>query len=402
MLSSVDYLSKLYQGLFHHARAFASFKEKEELDVIWQDLRTELSSNDVILDPMSGYGGCMRYFGNKGYQTFNIEINPPSYFWQYLINPEHFELIQSAIHIWQQQIQTLRKSNSLYVVSDELFTQDSANVICRLYQWMLRNVPNQEVVLSVLLPFVSRFAAYQHNDHNITSVTEGGFVMLSGWKADFKKYLQLVEQFLVEEYSRYKETHHRNILSDWMSVTLDKPFKFFVTSPPYPNYRDYAKIFGIENHVLRSILEMDAYDYTNMIGSNVVKKKEYGIIESDVANRFLDKLSAKSLKLKAKSRNDIKVYYLPYFKLYFYNMQEAYRKLAKCLTQEAKGYVVVNDNITRDIPIPVGEFICEIFEKLGFNAEDLETTQVRHWGNINHNAKRINALHVHHIIKVWR
>ena len=63
---------------------------------------------------------------------------------------------------------------------------------------------------------------------------------------------------------------------------------------------------------------------------------------------------------------------------------------------------MICDNITRDIPIPVGEFICEIFEKLGFHAEDLETTQVRHWGNINHNAKRINALHVHHIIKVWR
>lgn len=398
---STTYLSRTYYGLFKNSRAFASFKEKEELDLIWDDMQKYLTSTDAVLDPMSGYGGCMRYFGRKGLKTINIEINPPSYYWQYLINPIHFELIHNAIQIWRKKIKYLKITSEAFVVCDKLVSDESANVIKQLYQWMLRQVKDQDVVISVLLPFVSRFATYQHDDHNLTSVTAGGFALLSGWEKDFKDYLQLVETLLNEEYVQQKEHNHQQILSDWMSVSLKESFKFFVTSPPYPNYRDYAKIFSIENYVLGQILHKD-YDYKNMIGSNVVKNKSFGEIDSVVANRFFEKLYEKSLKLKAKSRNDIKVYYLPYFKLYFYNIQEAYRKLANSLTKDAVGYIVANDNITRDIPIPVGEFICEVFQNLGFHAEDIETSQVHHMGNINHNAKRINALHVHHIIKVWR
>lgn len=398
---STTYLSRIYYGLFNNSRTFASFKEKDELDLIWNDIQKYLTPNDVILDPMSGYGGCMRYFGKKGFKTLNIEINPPSYYWQYLINPIHFEQIHNAIQIWSKKFRYLKIASEAIVVCDKLFSDESVNVVKQLYQWMIKYVNNQDVVISMLLPFVSRFATYQHDDHNLTSVTAGGIALLTGWERDFKDYLQLVEAFLNVEYARQNEHNHQQVLSDWMLVNLKESYKFFVTSPPYPNYRDYAKIFSVENYVLGTILQKD-YDYKNMIGSNVVKNKSFGEIRSVVANRFFEKLYEKSLKLKAKSRNDIKVYYLPYFKLYFYNLQEAYRKLANSLTQDAIGYIVANDNITRDIPIPVGEFIREVFQNLGFNAEDIETSQVHHMGNINHNAKRINALHVHHIIKVWR
>ena len=195
---STTYLSRIYYGLFNNSRAFASFREKDELDLIWNDIQKYLTPNDVILDPMSGYGGCMRYFGKKGFKTLNIEINPPSYYWQYLINPIHFEQIHIAIQIWCKKFSYLKIASEAIVVCDKLFSDESVSVVKQLYQWMFKHVKNQDVVISVLLPFVSRFAAYQHDDHNLTSVTAGGIALLTGWEKDFKDYLQLVEAFLNE------------------------------------------------------------------------------------------------------------------------------------------------------------------------------------------------------------
>lgn len=139
-----------------------------------------------------------------------------------------------------------------------------------------------------------------------------------------------------------------------------------------------------------------------MIGSNNVSGKSYGEIYSLSANKFLSELLEKSKKLQKKSKRDIEVYYHPYFCQYFYNIQEAYRKLDSMLSPKVMGYIVVNDNITRDISIPVGASICDIFSSLGYNTEDFNTSQISHYGNIGKAAKRINSHHTRHILKVWK
>lgn len=51
-------------------------------------------------------------------------------------------------------------------------------------------------------------------------------------------------------------------------VSLAEKYHYFVTSPPYPNYRDYSKLFKIENYVLDSIIVGESTDFNMMIGSN--------------------------------------------------------------------------------------------------------------------------------------
>lgn len=396
-------ISHIYSGLIKNDRAFASFK-KEELDAIYSDLKQHSNISDTIFDPMSGYGGTMSFFGQKGYKTVNVEINPPEYYWQLLVNPKNTKINIAII----DKIQTEKISlhfKEHFSITDNLFSEEAIKNIKTLYEKILEISDNQKLTIALLLPFVSRFANYQKSKTNITHFKSGGFCSYINWDNDFEEYLTEMKAKLSFKLKDYKQVVHENILSDLMLLETDKKFSVFVTSPPYPNYRDYSKLFKIENWVLDNIIFNNPTDFKMMIGSNNVSgKNSDGKIESENAGKFFAELEAKSKsdKLKPKSRSDIRTYYLPYFKQYFYNIQEAYKKLNSLLTEDAVGYIVINDNITRDIIVPVGASICDIFNNLGYKSKDIDTSQISHYGNIGKSAKRINSTHTRHIIKVWK
>lgn len=402
-MPEIENISHVYKGLMARSRAFASFKEKGELDVILADITQYISVGECILDPMSGYGGGMRFWGKNGFKTMNIELNPPAYYWQLLKNPSNTNTIQLYINNLLNQIDELPKIEETISISESFFTETSIDFISKLYN-TIYNIANndKELSIAIFLPFVSRFAHYQRSSTNITHFKEGGLCSYVNWKLDFVKYLESLSCLLKEEIKQYTELIHTNILSDIMNVSLDNKYSYFVTSPPYPNYRDYSKLFRIENWVLDNIINKNQYDFQRMIGSNNVSGKSYGEIEYPIANTFLLELLDKAKKMPKKSKSDILIYYHPYFCQYFYNIQEAYKKIDTLLTEKAMGYIVVNDNITRDIPIPVGASICDIFASMGYQTEEIDTSHVSHYGNIGKAAKRINSHHIRHILKVWK
>ncbi|MDR1973541.1 MAG: hypothetical protein LBQ31_02585 [Bacteroidales bacterium] len=404
-MGNINNISHVYRGLLERSRAFASFKE-EELNIIYSDISQYLSTNDIIFDPMSGCGGGMVYFGRKGYRTINIELNPPSYYWQILINPKNTQAIIEIINELRKTKNTFPNIKEAFSLSDNLFSEVAIKHIKALFELILDNSKdNKSLATALLLPFVSRFANYVKSPTNITHFKQGGLCSYSGWKQDFDSYLEFLSNRLSNDLISYKQKEHFNMMADILQVKLSKKYRFFVTSPPYPNYRDYSKLFKIENFVLDNIILKNKTDFEMMIGSNNVSGKTFGEIHSEKANKFVSELLIKADKLKAKNKkscSDIKTYYYPYFAQYFYNIQEAYIKLDSMLTDNAIGYIVVNDNITRDIIVPVGASICDIFNNMGYDTVDLDTAQISHYGNIGRAATRMNSKHTRHIIKVWK
>jgi hypothetical protein len=393
-------ISHVYRGLLLRNRAFASFKDDEK-ELIFNDIKNYINPNEWILDPMSGYGGGMLYFGTKGYNTYNIEINPPAYYWQILTNPQNNERLQLSIRKLILQKKKLPKLEQEFSISDSLFTVETVSHVSRLFDFINNILKDRELSISILLPFVSRFANYQRSSSNITHFIEGGFCSFAGWENDFEEYLQGICQLLSN--IEVNETRHINSLGNIFDITVpDQKFDFFITSPPYPNYRDYSKLFKIENWILDNVLLPQKSDFKQMIGSNIVSGKKYGDIESHSAKEFLQELLEKSKKQTKKAKYDIEVYYYPYFSLYFYDIQEAYKRVNTMLSDRAMGYIVVNDNITRDIAVPVGKSICDIFSSIGFKTENYKESQISHFGNIGRSAKRINSRHTRHILKVWK
>lgn len=403
-INDLQDISHVYKGLILRSRAFASFKQ-DELEIIYADICKYITKGDEVFDPMSGYGGGMLFFGKEGFKTTNVELNPPSYFWQLLINPKNTNNIIDAINKLQSETVKLPKLKASFSLIDDLFSVEAISHIKSLYK-LIHKCTNQNESLSIalLLPFVSRFANYIKSSTNITHFKQGGLCTYTGWEQDFKVYLAAISERISADFKSYKQIEHTNILSDFMKVNMANKYSFFVTSPPYPNYRDYSKLFKIENWVLDNIIFNKPTNFNMMIGSNNVSGKPYGRINSDKANEFLFTLFEKSNshKLKPKSRSDIKSYYLPYFSQYFYNIQEAYTKLDSILKEKAMGYIVVNDNITRDIIVPVGASICDIFDSMGYKTEYFNISQINHYGNIGKDAKRINSLHTRNILKVWK
>ena len=397
-------VSHVYKGLLERNRAFASFKE-EELNIIYSDLSQYLTNNDTVLDPMSGYGGSMVFFGGKGYKTTNIELNPPAFFWQILINPQNTQAIIKIVKKMQAKIAELPKIKEAFSVTDNLFSDVAINLVRDLYEFVYDNAKNKTLSIALLLPFVSRFANYVKSPTNITHFKQGGLCSYLGWEQDFTLYMEVLSNRLSRDFVSYKQTNHNNILADIFQVKLSEKYKFFVTSPPYPNYRDYSKLFKIENYVLDNVILNNKTNFEMMIGSNNVSGKLFDTIHSEKANIFLTELLEKAEKLKAKNKkscSDIKTYYYPYFAQYFYNIQEAYIKLDTMLQSNAIGYIVVNDNITRDIIVPVGASICDIFNNMGYETQNLDISQISHYGNIGRSATRMNSKHTRHILKVWK
>jgi hypothetical protein len=401
---SLENISHIYRNLINSNRAYASFRD-DELEIIKTDIISEIKSKDWILDPMSGYGGLMRYSAIQGYKTCNIEINPPAYFWQLLTNPRNKNKLEKIINNVIKEIRKLPKLKNSFSINDSLFTKEIYEHIIKLYNFIFNAQPKrtneiEKLIIAILLPFSSRFANYIKSDTNITHFKEGGFCSYKNWEEDFKSYLSLIFEKVLN--TKYEEKEHENILGDIFKIkSLKRKFKFFVTSPPYPNYRDYSKIFKIENRILSDVFNYKD-DFNNLIGSNVVKNKSKSKTISKSANRFLDELLQKSKTLNKKAKNDINAYYHPYFSIYFTQIQEAFIKVNQFLTNKATGYIVVSDNITRDIIIPVGEVIKEIFKYLGYETKTIDLAQISHYGNIGRSAKRLNSKHTRHIIKVWK
>ena len=403
---SLENISHIYKGLLTRNRAYASFR-KDELQLISEDIRgyiqNQSKENRVILDPMSGYGGSMVHFGCLGYKTHNIELNPPSYYWQLLIHPQNKGVFLNLIFDIQASLNRLPQIREKFSSAGDVFSVESIKLLKKIYQYIYQYTNDEELTIAFLLPFVSRFANYRRENHqqrtNITHFVIGGFCSFEGWQVDFKNYLSSVSSLL----------NSLEFLADDHTIELNNinnieegSFSFFVTSPPYPNYRDYSKIFIIENWFLEHVLKKNVTNFSNMIGSSTVKKKVIGEIKSRSAQEFLNQLLEKAQKLPLKQRHDIERYYHKYFSIYFYSIQEAYENINKVLGQDALGYIVVNDNITRDILIPVAKSVRDNFEMMDFNVETIEESQISHYGNIAPSAKRINSRHTRHILKIWK
>lgn len=182
-----------------------------------------------------------------------------------------------------------------------------------------------------------------------------------------------------------------------------------ITSPPYPNREDYSKMFAPELELLGALSREGLIgDYTStkaLIGSVHVSRPAAHSrrqLVSSSAQRFLETLPRHIEG--AKGHYDYTVYYEPYYRTYFEDIERAYTNVAASVAGGFAGYIIVTNNTARGLVIPVAEAICEIWRELGFRSHIVDewTEEKFHVGAINPRARGIRAKHVEYIIKVER
>jgi hypothetical protein len=406
----VDMLREPYRALFVTGRTYAAFDKENILPLI-----ENLKRHKIIADPMAGFGSLMNYCSEKGISTFNIEYNPPTYLWGVLNNPNNSQdllILVNALLAFKWKYPKVKKRA---IASPIWFPSISYDIILNLYEHILNSarmcidVENaEEKALSILIPFVGRLGCYVPGNI-VAYVKEGGICLYDNIIEDFGRYLITLKIHLETVIQESVNKEHQYIFGDLRNIRIAKKISAFITSPPYPNSRDYYNMFRPENECIL-FLKSKGFVQGLTVNEQLIscvsvskylnKDMDNNLIISDSARGFIDYI--KNYKATKRAVYDNKIYYLPYFITYFRHIEQAYTNFAKYLTKNCDGYIIVTNNTARNKVVPVAESIVELFTSLGFNAniDEKYTRELSHVGDINPKVKGFKARHMEYTVHV--
>jgi hypothetical protein len=406
-LSRITLIREIYRALINTGRSYAAFTQKE------RELVDRLKSKGEIFDPMSGYGLLMRYCSTAGIKSFGVEYNLPQYLWQLLCHPSYSEHFLQAIKIIRSRRARWPRTVLKAVVSDEFFPEASLRILERLLRLTKQAIEEcfgedlniDRLALALLLPFAGRLSCSVPGDIS-THTKVGGMCIFSDWEKDYEAYLRAAQTRLEHITLTAKTRNHKLMYGDARIYKFPKRrFRAMITSPPYPNHRDFTSMFAPE-HALLHELGLDGNNAPrqfseHIIGSNFVSNRPKIVPESKAALHFLNDIT--KLERNKTATYDDEVYYIPYFENYFIDLEKAYKNVSSaCANADFEGYIVVVNNTHRNLVIPVSEVILEIWTSLGFNATVSASNELFHIGTKNPRARGLRAKHMEYIIKVWR
>ena len=408
----------IYRALLNTGRTYAAFEDGQIAPLI-----DRLRDRGEILDPMSGYGSLMRYcaYSTHPLRSYCMEANEPAHFWQLLMHPRHSKAwIELADRILACK-SAWPRSGMAATTSDDWFPPESQRILLKLWEVCLRETgkcpfrrgPSCEyLAIAFLLPFCGRLAAMVQGSV-VTHVKRGGICVYRGWKVDFEKYVRRLRANLAKQVQLSKRTTHTIVLGDCLDAKLPlKRFSAMITSPPYPNSRDYSSMFLPELDFIRLLKDRGFLgtlpSQARLIGSPIVSpsegcpKRTVNDVMSGSAREFLHGLEKH--KGTKNTVYDIEVYYLPYFSNYFVAIEQAYCHLSSALSDDFEGYIIVVNNTARKTVVPVAAAIVETWKRLGFSAsiEDEFSRELSHVGGLNPRVKGLSARHMEYTVKVWR
>jgi hypothetical protein len=163
-------------------------------------------------------------------------------------------------------------------------------------------------------------------------------------------------------------------------------------------------MFGPENAFLTWLggslnISLDSVPH-GIIGSNFVAGKDIAEPVAPAARTFL--AAAQSLRRHSRARYDDDIYYLPYFRAYFTDLESAFRNVASALALRCRGYIIVVDNTHRGIVIPVAAAVIDTWRALGFQADVERSEETFHIGTKNPRARGLRAKHTQYVIRISR
>jgi hypothetical protein len=413
-LNSATLIRDIYRALLNTGRTYAAFTRKHMC------LLDRLRGHRVILDPMSGYGSLMKYCSESDFPvaSYGIEGNPPAFYWQYLTHPENLERFEELSRNMLRARKQWPRSSRRFAVSDEWFPDESFRMLDRLLTLARDNAEplfsaeRENAALALLLPFVGRLSS-SIACNVVTHVKQGGICVYEEWQDDFSAYIQKLREVLGLHARVCKNRHHTIHLGDARKVRIKgRQFSAMITSPPYPNGRDYFKMFAPENAFIewtrQRCASQDFAPVERLIGSSDVSEDNCSAkyqpedIKSDSARSFVDFIAR--YKGSKRAISDNASYYTPYFCNYFGSLERAYENIANYLSPKFEGYIIVSNNTARKRVVPVAAFITDTWQRLGFTVTtEAELTEERsHVGGINPRVKGLSARHTEYTVKICR
>lgn len=367
-INRLTMIRNIYRSLLNSGRTYAAFDKKSVIPLI-----KKLQDRKVILDPMAGYGSLMSFCSEMGISTYNIEYNPPSYLWIILTNPIYSDRIIKIIE--ELQNSHLPEIGIRTVVSEDWFPEQSYKIIEKLYDIIYDVTARyfetndiEKISLALLIPFSGRFSSCVPGNI-VTHVKPGGICIYENWEEDYLKYLSVLRDKIVKIKENFVSSNHSVLFADARNVSLEMEFSAMITSPPYPNSRDYYRMFAPENECIQYLRTKNIInDYQiiePLIGNvSVSLSNSKGIdnsknLISKSAKQFIKQIA--DFEGNKRAKYDNKIYYIPYFSNYFFGIEEIIKNISKMTSKNFEGYFIVVNNTARNFIIPVAKS-CRVAE----------------------------------------
>lgn len=356
----------------------------------------ELDEDSIVLDPFCGTGTTLVEAKKRSIRSYGIEASPMGFFASRVKTDWDIDIE----NLLSSSREVVKKAKKAYLSSNELleFTPEQKQITltnsispvplhkCLLLLRETEKVEEPKVrnLLQLALAHVAVFSA-----SNLKFGPEVG--VRSKKKEDagvFEDFEQKVEQIAKDlvEFKSQARIPATVLLSDARNLNGSFPegiFDAVITSPPYPNEKDYTRTTRLESVLLgfmKNRKDLRSYK-ENLLRSNtrnvyITDREDRLILPGSKIDRIAQEIERRRIALRKTS--GFEKLYPRVTRLYFGGMKQHLLSLQRYLRPGAKLAYVVGDQASYlQVMIRTGELLAEIAEEIGYRVRELELFRTR-------------------------
>lgn len=355
-----------------------------------------IQANQVVLDPFAGTGTTLVECKKNGIRSYGCETNPIAHFASTIKtdwNISGKELLAHATRIAQITEKNIQKNKTPKSLSEEQAKLLIANSISDL--------PLKKAL--VLLEIIDRNKSLFHKYERLAfakqlvySYSNLKFGPEVGVSRKKKEDVDVVNLWLADIAKMAKDLELVKGLTPTDSVSLNCDARFIsntlqpnsidyvITSPPYPNEKDYTRTTRLENVILGYIHNTEELKgmKKNLLRSNT--KNVYKGDADDVWIKDIQSIQDLAAQIEAKrielnKTSGFEKLYHKVLKLYFGGMAKHLMHLKPYLKDGAKLAYVVGDQASYfRIPVRTALLLGEVAESIGYTLDGIDLFRERY------------------------
>ncbi|MEZ3433971.1 MAG: site-specific DNA-methyltransferase [Lachnospiraceae bacterium] len=197
----------------------------------------------------------------------------------------------------------------------------------------------------------------------------------------------LIMQKDIRQYSFQNDVSSFIINGDARSISslpIRKKVDFIITSPPYPNEKDYSRTTRLESVLLGFI---NSKEQLRSVKKQFIRSNTKNVYKTDNDSQYVANISSitalsqsiEERRIALNKTSGFEKLYSSVVKLYFGGMAKHFQELKSVLAKNARLAYVVGDQASYfKIPIRTAELLAEVAENEGYEVEGIEPFRKRY------------------------
>lgn len=356
----------------------------------------DIKQGDIVLDPFCGTGTANVECKKHGIASIGVEANPITYF----ASSTKCNWSADTSQMYQEAEQIAYQATGLINNCIELrrLTEEQNKLI--LKNSISEKPLNQVLILrDVILAAHSQYESYfllalaKNIVYSYSNLKFGPEVGISRKKIHDVDVVSLwlcqilTMQKDIQQYSLQKDVSSFIINGDSRSISslpIRKKVNFIITSPPYPNEKDYSRTTRLESVLLGFI---NSKEQLRSVKAQFIRSNTKNVYKADCDSQYVANIPSITALSRAIEEKRIELdktsgfekLYSSVVKLYFGGMAKHFQELKSVLAKNARLAYVVGDQASYfKIPIKTAELLAEVAENMGYEVEGIEQFRKRY------------------------